>query len=102
MQIIGNKELPAQPKFGLIDFTEVTQDSLKGDRREQAEVGPHQDISVVPSGQTHVKLNGSKCQHGVYIPKYHPDSEENRAGYCSLCNPYIIEVPGGDSEPSNS
>lgn len=56
--------------------------------RLTADVGPHQDICVVPSPEGRVEFPGTKCEHGGYIPSTHPDPD--RAPYCSACYLYII------------
>lgn len=57
--------------------------------RTTAEVGPHQAIIMEPSPEGRVRLPGSKCEHGGYIPSTHPDPD--RAPYCSVCYPYLIK-----------
>lgn len=57
--------------------------------RATSDVGPHQTVQVIPSPEGHVRLPGTKCEHGGYIPSTHPDP--NRAPYCSVCYPYLIK-----------
>lgn len=95
MRIIGNKELPSQYKFGLFYLDEA---AFTG-KRDHIDVGPCQRIELPPSGETGVKFSGLKCEHGVYIP--HSLYSDNRAEYCSICNPYIIEVSGEDNGSDN-
>jgi hypothetical protein len=40
--------------------------------RRMANVRPHLDIQMPPSGLTGVLATGTKCEHGVYIPATSP------------------------------
>lgn len=40
------------------------------------------NVSVAPSGLSHIVASGTKCQHGVYIP-----AGSDGADCCSCCNP---------------
>jgi len=68
-------------------------DDAKDYARAMAEVPPHQNIVIQPSGLSGVTMHGTKCAHGVYIPatSLHTDY----APYCSLCHPYEIAVREG-------
>ena len=54
-----------------------------------AETGPHTDVTVLPSPMGQLTTPGYKCEHGVYIP--YTSHDPNRAPYCSLCYPYLIQ-----------
>ena len=57
-------------------------------REYAVEVGPHQDIIVLPSTLGD-ELPGTKCEHGNYIPA--SSTFRDHAEFCSLCRPYLIE-----------
>lgn len=85
MQIVGNKELPSQPKFGFVRMEDVT---------------PESQVRKVPADGVFVQ-EGQKCQHGVYIPPTDQVITPGRALYCSICNPYLIEMKGHGDEGHN-
>ena len=65
-------------------------DDLKELGKSVAKVGPNAGIVIQPSTEGVVTIPGTKCEHGVYIPA--TSTDPNRAPYCSLCHPYIVEL----------
>jgi hypothetical protein len=65
-------------------------DDVKIQGRVPTIVGLRQEISIPPSPEGGLTVNGTKCEHGVYIPSTHRES--HRAPYCSLCNLYRVTI----------
>ena len=88
------------------DFRIYNIERVKLVGRATSETGPFLDIIMPVSGDSFVTEPGRKCEHGTYIPAN--SSHSDRAEYCSVCYPYLIEetryahTPGVLPDQSNA